>query len=92
MKKLLLIVLLLFGVGLVSSAYALTLAQAKASGLVREQASGYLAPTPKAGAEARALVANINARRRASYARIAKKNKVSVQVVASIAGKKAVGR
>lgn len=92
MKKLLLIVLLLFGIGLLSSAYALSLAQAKASGLVREQANGYLAATPRAGAEARSLVASINARRRANYARIARKNKVSVQVVASIAGKKAAGR
>ena len=92
MKKSLCIVLLLFGIGLASSVYALTLAQAKASGSVREQASGYLVATQKAGAQARSLVANINARRRASYARIAKKNNVSVQVVASIAGKKAVGR
>lgn len=65
-------------------AYALDLQQARAQGLVGEQADGYAA-TLKPGAEVQALVAEVNARRRQEYERISKENGQPVDVVAKLA-------
>ena len=78
-------------VALVSSACALALDLqiAKQQGLVGETESGYLAVVT-GGAEAKQLVADINAQRRAEYERIAKQNGISVASVEALAGKKAI--
>jgi uncharacterized protein len=73
------------------SAWALTLDEAKEGGLVGEDASGYIAAvSDKPTSEVKALVADINARRRAEYERIAAANAINVEDVEKLAGKKAI--
>jgi len=72
-------------------ALALGLDEAKRQGLVGEQADGYVGavrPSP----EAAELVRTVNAKRRQSYQDLAKRNGVSVDSVATLAGKKLVDR
>ena len=90
MKKsiLLLIAILLF---LCQTAFALDLGAAKAQGLVGETITGYLAPV-KATPEVQKLVADINAKRKAMYEKIAKRNGTSLQAVELLAGKKAIAK
>jgi hypothetical protein len=83
-----LILLLIFGFA--APAMALELQQAKATGLVGEQSSGYLAAVSAPTSEVRALVQSINAKRRASYEKIAAKNGISLQQVEQLAGQKAI--
>ncbi len=77
--------------GLATPALALGLAEAKSKGLVGEQADGYLGVV-SGGGEASALVREVNAKRRAEYAEIAKKRGTSVDDVAALAGAKLVAR
>ncbi len=73
------------------TAWALTLDEAKESGLVGEDASGYLAAvSDKPSKDVVALVSDINGRRRAEYERIAAANNISVADVEKLAGKKAI--
>ncbi|HFD16193.1 MAG TPA: DUF1318 domain-containing protein [Rhodospirillales bacterium] len=73
--------------------WALSLAEAKAKGWVGERADGYLGLVdPKAPAAARALVEEVNAKRRKAYEAIARKNGVPVEAVAAIAGEKAIAK
>lgn len=72
-------------------AAALTLDEAKARGLVGERPDGFVGIVdPAAPAEVRALVEEVNAKRRAAYERIAKKNGVPLDAVAALAGKKLI--
>ncbi len=74
-------------------ALALSLAEAKAKGWVGERVDGYLGlVTADAPAAAKALVEEINAKRRKAYEAIARKNGVPVEAVAAIAGEKAVAK
>jgi uncharacterized protein YdbL (DUF1318 family) len=82
---------LLLALGPPVPAAALELEQAKARGLVGEQADGYLGVV-EASAEARALAERVNAKRRAEYAEIAKKRGTSESAVAQLAGQKLVQR
>jgi uncharacterized protein YdbL (DUF1318 family) len=73
------------------TAFALTLDEAKAQGLVGERPDGFVGIVdPKAPAEVRALVEEVNAKRREAYAQIAKKNGVPFDAVAALAGKKLI--
>ena len=73
------------------SAWALSLDEAKQSGLVGEDASGYIAAvSTKPSKDVQALVADINAKRRAEYQRIADANGISLSDVEQLAGKKAI--
>lgn len=88
-KKILLITWL---VGLMSSsAWALTLDEARTQGRVGETFNGYLVALKK-DAETQALVSEINNARAASYHQLAKKNNVPVADVAKLAGQKLVER
>ncbi|MBT1445723.1 DUF1318 domain-containing protein [Shewanella sp. JM162201] len=69
--------------------FAMDLQQAKAQGLVGEQQNGYLGLV-QGSAEARALVDDINAKRRAQYEKIAAKNKIATSDVAKLAAEKAI--
>lgn len=69
-------------------AFALSLDQAKAQGLVGETPSGYLGAV-KSGGEVNTLVNSINSQRKAEYDRIAKQNGQPRSVVESLAAKKA---
>jgi uncharacterized protein YdbL (DUF1318 family) len=70
---------------------ALDLGEAKAKGLVGEQADGYLGVV-SGGGEASALAEQVNAKRRAEYGEIAQKRGTSVDTVAKLAGAKLVER
>ena len=70
-------------------ALALDLGQAKSKGLVGETNSGYLGAV-KPSAEVDALVADINAKRKAHYQKIASQNGISLQAVEARAGLKAI--
>jgi len=72
-------------------AWSLDLHQAKAAGLVGEQADGYLGVV-SADAQAVALVRDINGKRRAYYQQIAAKNGTSLTAVELLAGKTAQAR
>lgn len=73
------------------SAMALDLSQAKSQGLVGEMPTGYLALV-KQNAAAQGLVNSVNAKRKAHYQNLAKKNGISVQQVEALAGEKAIAR
>jgi uncharacterized protein YdbL (DUF1318 family) len=67
------------------------LADAKKAGSVGERPDGYLGLVGNdAGAEVKALVQDINGKRREKYGAIAKKNGTSVTAVAALAGAKLV--
>lgn len=74
---------------LTSSIFALSLSQAKAKGWVTEQSNGYLRANNPA---AQALVQNVNSKRQAAYAEIARKNNLRTNQVAARAGSKIRGR
>ncbi|EFO4255055.1 TPA: YdbL family protein [Escherichia coli] len=81
-----------FLVGLVSSnVMALTLDEARTQGRVGETFYGYLVAL-KTDAETQALVNDINAARKANYQQLAKKNNISVDDIARLAGQKLVSR
>ncbi|WP_339721970.1 YdbL family protein [uncultured Paraglaciecola sp.] len=82
--KSLIIVSMLFS----SIAFALDLDEAKNKGLVGEKDNGYLGVVV-AQQDAQALVADINAKRKAVYADLAAKNGITVQQVEKLAAKKA---
>jgi len=70
-------------------ACALTLAEAKARGLVGETPSGYLGVV-RPGPAVNALVKDINGKRKAAYQRIARKNGQPLATVEKLAGQKAI--
>lgn len=87
MKKLLVVVLSLIAF----PAFALDLHSARASGQVGEKADGYieaLQTTP----EVASLVADVNAKRKAEYARISSQNGQPVDVVAKLAAEQIIGK
>jgi uncharacterized protein YdbL (DUF1318 family) len=70
-------------------ALAISLQEAKSQGLVGEQTNGYLAPV-QSSAEANNLVDEINAKRKAHYENIARKNNITADTVAKLAAQKAI--
>ena len=88
MKPLLLITSML----LISlNVFALDLAAAKTNGMVGETQNGYLKAKSSA-TEVQALVDDINAKRKATYQALAKKNALTVAQVEKLAGEKAIKR
>ena len=78
-------------VALVSPAWAVGLHEAKAQGLVGEQPNGYLGLVKSdAPANVKAMMSEINAKRRQAYVAIAHRNKTELSVVEALAGKKAI--
>src|SRR6187399_2594317 len=73
-----------------SSAFALSLDEAKANGLVGEKPNGYLWAVNPSNAEAQALIKDVNQKRRQAYEDIAKRNGTNVQAVQTLAGEKAI--
>jgi uncharacterized protein YdbL (DUF1318 family) len=70
-------------------AFALDLDAAKATGLVGETNTGYLAAV-QPSSEVNALVASINSQRKAHYQEIATQNGITLQAVEVRAGQKAI--
>jgi len=73
------------------SVQAIDLQTAKSQGLVGEMPSGYLGVVSPS-AEVKALVQEINQKRKTAYLKIAKKNQLSLAQVAEMAGKKAISK
>lgn len=87
--------LLLFALALAAPppAAALELESARAQGLVGEQTDGFVGLVKGEGSdEARRLVADVNARRRAHYEQIAREQGTPVAAVAALAGQKLIER
>jgi hypothetical protein len=76
---------------LAAPALAIDLDTAKRQGLVGEQPDGYLGAV-RPTSEAAELIRTVNAQRRQSYQDLAKRNGVSVESVAALAGKKLTDR
>ncbi|MCB0345944.1 MAG: YdbL family protein [Bdellovibrionales bacterium] len=84
------ILLLVTTLFVAAPAFALDLDQAKARGLVGETPSGYLASvSDSVSPDVKALVSEINAKRKAEYQKIAKENGASVASVEKLAAEKA---
>ncbi|MFT4712227.1 MAG: hypothetical protein ACJAVI_002153 [Candidatus Azotimanducaceae bacterium] len=73
-----------------SALAAMTLDEAKQSGLVGEDASGYIAAVARPTGEIRALVSSVNDKRLGEYERIAIANNLDVSAVEKLAGKKTI--
>ena len=74
-------------------AFALELKAAKAQLLVGETTTGYLEiVTPPGSTQVQALVADINAKRKAKYKEIAKRNGTKLKDVEMLAGNKAIAK
>ena len=79
--------------GVPAAASGLDLDRAKGQGLVGEKADGYVGiVVAQTNSLVQALVNSVNAKRRAAYEEIAKKNGTSVDAVALLAGAKLVER
>ena len=74
-----------------SSAWALDLQEARAAGLVGEKPTGYVEAV-KSSPDVSALVAEVNSKRKAEYARISKENGQTVEVVAKLAAAQIIER
>jgi len=75
---------------LAQPAYSIDLQTAKSQGLVGETPSGYLEAVKQAAPEVKALIDNVNSKRKAKYKEIAARNKTSLKAVEELAGKKAI--
>lgn len=75
---------------LLTTVSAATLGQAKSNGQACEQPNGYLRSTAGAPGDVKALVKNINAKRKAEYVKIANKNGVAVDQVAKLTAEKVI--
>jgi len=64
--------------------------ETKAKGHACEETNGYLRATANAPGDIKALVKNINAKRKEQYAKIATKNDVAVDQVAKLTAKKLI--
>jgi uncharacterized protein YdbL (DUF1318 family) len=74
-----------------SVAAASPLTQPKADGLIGEQANGYIGlVSQNAPADIKALVKDVNARRKAGYEEIAKRQGTSLAEVEKVGGNKAI--
>ena len=71
---------------------AANLAPAKSAGIIGEQASGYIGFVKAASADVKQMVLDVNAKRKAKYKQIAKKQKISLGEVEKIGGKKAIAK
>jgi hypothetical protein len=75
------------------AAAALDLDAAKAQGVVGERVDGFVAAVSESpSAEVKALVADVNAKRKATYAEIATRNGTAADQVAKLAAKKLLDR
>lgn len=77
-----------------TSAFALTLDEAKQQGLVGETFSGYIAAVEQASSrqDVSGLVKEINTARTQKYTELAQTNRMKAEEVAKIAGQKLVAR
>lgn len=79
-------------VGVSASAYALTLEQAKAQGVVGEQLDGLLGTVGTASPEVQALVSDVNSRRLKLFTQIAKDKGQPLAAVQAVSGQEFIGK
>lgn len=85
------LLVLLLGWMFATSAYALTLQEAKEQGLVGEQRDGYVGlVVSRVPADVQALVRQVNEQRRQRYEQIARDNGITMAQVTSLAYEQAV--
>jgi uncharacterized protein YdbL (DUF1318 family) len=70
-------------------ALAVSIDEAKSQGMVGEQSDGYLGVVADSP-DARAVVADINAKRKAKYEQVARDNNLELNAVETLAGQKAI--
>ena len=68
------------------------LADAKAAGHIGEKLDGTLGPVGSPSTDVKALIAEVNAKRQAKYAEIAKQSGADLAEVGQRAGRKAIGK
>lgn len=88
--KLVLAFFLVIGGTTAASVFALSLDEAKGNGLVGERPTGYLGAVNASSADAQALIADVNQKRRQAYEEIAKRNRTPLTTVETLAGEKAI--
>ena len=81
---------LILAIAFVHPSAAADLAAAKASGQVCEQTDGYLRANAGAPGDVQEMAKNINAKRRAEYDKIARKNQVTLDQVARLTAEKVI--
>ena len=74
--------------GLPLSGFATSLQEAKSAGVVGEQRDGYVGVVKGADASIKAMVRDVNAKRKSRYQKIATKNGTSLEAVQSLAAEK----
>ncbi|MFA0810664.1 YdbL family protein [Microbulbifer epialgicus] len=84
--------LLLLGLVIALPALAISLGEAKSQGLVGEANSGYIAIVDASSPELEKLVKQVNTKRKAAYAQIAKSNNIDIAQVAARAAEKLEAR
>ncbi len=87
-----LVVLLALAFSAFSPAYALTLDEAKAQGVVGEMSTGYVGYPSAPSAAVKQLGDGVNLGRKAQYGQIAASQGTSLSVVEQLAGSKLVGQ
>lgn len=70
--------------------FAMDLQEAKDQGFVGETTTGYLEAVPPPSTVTKALIEDINEKRKAHYRQIAEKNRTPLATVESMAGAKAI--
>jgi uncharacterized protein len=81
---------ILWGLVGVQPLLALSLEEAKASGMVGEKSNGYLGVVAEGHAGAETLVNDINQKRRLAYQEIAIRERANLKAVEKLAGEKAI--
>ena len=71
---------------------ASSLTPAKSEGIIGEQANGYIGFVTTASAEIKALVADVNKKRKLRYQQIAQSKNLSLSDVESIGGQQAIAK
>ncbi len=85
------LLVLCMGISLAGAVWAIDLDAAKAQGLVGERADGYLGAVQSSpSAEVRALIDDVNGKRKARYQEIAKSNNIALGDVEARAGQRAI--
>lgn len=87
------LLIMLAGLGWSAPGWAISLQDAKAQGLVGEQPNGYLGLVKANGsADVKAMMDTINTKRKKAYQAIAQRNNAKLNVIETLAGKKAIER
>ena len=84
------ILILMFAIIASGQIMASSLTPAKSDGIIGEQANGYIGFVTTASAEIKALVADVNKKRKLRYQQIAQSKKLSLSDVESIGGQQAI--